>query len=288
MWDVFISHASEDKEELVKPLANVLRNFGVDVWYDEFELKLGDSLSKSIDKGLIDSKFGIVVLSPNFFAKGWTDYEFRSLIGKEIGKEKTILPVWHDIARDEIANHSLFLADKFAVSSDIGINGLAQKIVEIVRPDIINSFALKALAEAIRSESSEIKAVPFKDLIEIDGVRHEILPTYMVVSVKLICDMLADIGLADYTRFLIDFAKDIDYDSEYIIWNAIACSYISYIQFRKIDFSDIEIKKTIFQFLLSLSLGTDKDVTNLNGEDRSMLTRLYQDNMVVFSKIFNT
>jgi len=55
-WDLFICHASEDKEEIVRLLVNALMNAGYKVWYDEFELKLGDSLRKSIDRGLSQSK----------------------------------------------------------------------------------------------------------------------------------------------------------------------------------------------------------------------------------------
>lgn len=69
-WDVFISHASEDKELFVKPLAEILCGFGLKVWYDEMELKIGDSLSQSINKGLVNSNYGVVVLSPDFYLKG--------------------------------------------------------------------------------------------------------------------------------------------------------------------------------------------------------------------------
>ena len=68
-WDVFISHASEDKEDFVRPLAEKLQKCGVKVWYDEFELKMGDSLSDSINRGLQESKYGIIVLSQAFFEK---------------------------------------------------------------------------------------------------------------------------------------------------------------------------------------------------------------------------
>src|SRR2546425_13369476 len=95
-WDLFICHASEDKE-LVKPLALALSRLGVQVWYDEFELKLGDSLSKTIDKGLINSTYALVVISKAFIGKGWTDYELRGLISKETGGTKVILPIWHGV-----------------------------------------------------------------------------------------------------------------------------------------------------------------------------------------------
>lgn len=74
-WDIFISHASEDKETFVRDLAKKLRSFKIKVWYDEFTLKPGDSLVNSIDKGILDSEFGLIILSKNFFNKNWTDYE---------------------------------------------------------------------------------------------------------------------------------------------------------------------------------------------------------------------
>jgi hypothetical protein len=70
-WDVFISHASEDKESIVHSLAVALKDRGLQVWYDAFTLKLGDSLRASIDRGLVQSRFGVVVLSKHFFAKHW-------------------------------------------------------------------------------------------------------------------------------------------------------------------------------------------------------------------------
>lgn len=70
--DVFISHASEDKDELVRPLAEALISFGLVVWYDEFTLRIGDSLRRKIDQGLARSRVGLVVLSPSFISKGWT------------------------------------------------------------------------------------------------------------------------------------------------------------------------------------------------------------------------
>lgn len=69
--DAFISHASEDQEDLVRPLAVALSERGFSIWYSEFQLKVGDSLCRSIDAGLRDSRFGIVVLSEAFFRRNW-------------------------------------------------------------------------------------------------------------------------------------------------------------------------------------------------------------------------
>ncbi|HET6558031.1 MAG TPA: toll/interleukin-1 receptor domain-containing protein, partial [Prolixibacteraceae bacterium] len=101
-YDAFISHASEDKDSLVRPLARMLNKMGFYIWYDEFELKIGDSLRQSIDKGLVNSKYGIVVLSKSFFAKNWPQYELNGLTAKEIGGQKVILPIWHEVTKEDV------------------------------------------------------------------------------------------------------------------------------------------------------------------------------------------
>lgn len=113
-YDVFISHASEDKEEVVRPLVNALQKEGLTVWYDEFEMKIGDSLRRKIDKGLVNSKFGIVVLSKDFIKKGWTNYELDGIISKAITGEQVVLPIWHNITKKEVIDFSPSLSDKLA------------------------------------------------------------------------------------------------------------------------------------------------------------------------------
>jgi hypothetical protein len=135
LHDVFICHASEDKDSLVRPLANALRQENVDVWFDEFSLKLGDSLRRSIDKGLKLSRFGIVVLSPSFFAKRWTDYELDGLTEKEMSRGETvILPIWHEVSHDDVAGYSLSLAGRVAVKSSDGLATVVESITEVLRP----------------------------------------------------------------------------------------------------------------------------------------------------------
>jgi hypothetical protein len=116
-FDVFISHASEDKDEVVRDLAIALQNEGLKVWYDEFEMRIGDSLRRKIDKGLARSRFGIVVLSPYFISKGWTNYELDGIITKAVTGEQVILPIWHNITKKEVIDYSPSLADKLARST---------------------------------------------------------------------------------------------------------------------------------------------------------------------------
>jgi len=118
-FDFFISHASEDKEEIVRDLAEAMKQNGFEVWYDEFELKIGDSLRKKIDNGLSKSKFGIVIISPSFVKKNWTEYELNGMVAREMNGHKVILPIWHKISKDEVLKFSPTLADKMALNTSI-------------------------------------------------------------------------------------------------------------------------------------------------------------------------
>jgi flagellar biosynthesis chaperone FliJ len=118
-YDFFISHASEDKDDIVRSLADSLKENGFEVWYDEFELKIGDSLRKKIDSGLINSRFGIVIISPSFVKKNWTEYELNGMVAREMNGHKVILPIWHKISKDEVLKFSPTLADKMALNTSI-------------------------------------------------------------------------------------------------------------------------------------------------------------------------
>lgn len=133
--DAFICHASEDKEEIARPLAGLLKVLGYGIWYDEHVLKLGDSLRGKIDSGLASSKYGIVILSHNFFTKKWTKYELDGLtaLAMQTGN-KVILPVWHKISEAEILRYSPSLAGTIAVKSEHGLEEVARKITDVLGP----------------------------------------------------------------------------------------------------------------------------------------------------------
>jgi hypothetical protein len=131
-YDLFISHASEDKEEFVRPLADALQALGVEVWYDEFLLRVGDSLRRSIDKGLGNSRFGVVVLSSAFFAKNWPQYELDGMVARELNGVKVILPIWHRVTKDEVMKFSPTLADRVALNSSIkSIQEIAAELADV-------------------------------------------------------------------------------------------------------------------------------------------------------------
>ncbi|PKG68294.1 MULTISPECIES: DUF1883 domain-containing protein [Pseudoalteromonas] len=131
--DVFISHASEDKDEFVRPLANALIELGLNVWYDEMTLRLGDSLRQKIDKGLANSRVGLVVLSPSFIKKGWTNYELDGMVTRTVSGEQILLPIWHNITKQQVVDFSPSLADKVARSTATHTTEeIAQEISELL------------------------------------------------------------------------------------------------------------------------------------------------------------
>lgn len=132
--DVFLSHASEDKETFVRPLVTALTAAGVSVWYDEYELTIGDSLRRSIEGGLRRSRHGLVVISHNFFRKDWPQRELDALFAlAEQGKR--ILPIWHDLTREEVAAYSPLLADIIAVQSSKGMKEIVMAVKQALVKD---------------------------------------------------------------------------------------------------------------------------------------------------------
>jgi hypothetical protein len=113
----FISHDSRDKDLVARPLADGLRHRLCSVWYDEYSLKIGDSLRKSIDKGIKEVKKCILIISPNFLTNnGWTEKEFDSFFTREmILKERIILPIWYQVEAKQVYEYSPSLADTVAV-----------------------------------------------------------------------------------------------------------------------------------------------------------------------------
>jgi hypothetical protein len=136
LHDAFICHAREDKEDFVRPLVEALRARHLDVWYDEFTLTVGDSLREAIDRGLANSRFGIVVLSPSFFQKRWPQRELNGLVARETAEDRQlILPIWHRIDRSTILQHSPPLADVFAIPSARGIDLVVDELLKKLRPE---------------------------------------------------------------------------------------------------------------------------------------------------------
>ena len=166
-WDVFISHSTEDKSDVARPLAQQLGDLGLRVWIDENELRVGDSLRESIDRGLARSRFGVVILSRAFFAKKWPQWELNGLLARETSGDKVVLPVWHRVAAGYVGRHSPILADRFSLSTELGIERVAAELADVCSSGLVVTTVTpgesRAPEEGPGAETVE-EAVSKKDL----------------------------------------------------------------------------------------------------------------------------
>ena len=255
-WDLFISHASEDKIDFVEPLASALSAFGVRVWYDNYELKLGDSLSRTIDAGLAKSDYGLVVLSPAFIAKKWPEYELRGLTAREIAGGKVILPVWHNVTQAEILKFSPPLADKLAVlTSESTPLEIAVRIIEAIRPDIFTQI-LRRLAHYQSFEGAETKLVSLAEL-KPAPIRHEELPPDLVGRVRLVRAALLGVYTHSMEFWLDGFKRDSHPSKEVEYWEHIAAVYQEYVAMAPVAMTPEQHKK-LLELIFALSAQFDQ------------------------------
>jgi hypothetical protein len=143
--DVFLSHSFEDKDDIARPLKEALETRGVTVWFDEIRIKVGQSIRQEIEAGIRDCRFGVVIISPSFFKKKWTQAELDALFSKKMDSgQDIVLPVWHHISKDEVSRQSPLLAGILALNSaTMTIEEMADALTEAIlgRPTQIDSMS---------------------------------------------------------------------------------------------------------------------------------------------------
>lgn len=123
---LFVSHASEDND-FAKPLAQALKE-DFEVWYDEDQLQVGSSLCEKISQGLAECDYAVVILSPSFFMKNWTNNELGALLAKETASKKVIFPLWHKVGIEEVKVSAPLLADRKSIQSTLALDAIVAAI----------------------------------------------------------------------------------------------------------------------------------------------------------------
>lgn len=274
-WDVFISHATEDKATFVKKLAGALSQLGVKVWYDEFTLKVGMSLANSIDSGLSKSNFGIVILSKHFINKRWTDYEKRSLIAREVNGKDLILPIWHNITKQDVLEFSPFLADKVSLdTTKEKFSDIVMKLLDVIRPDIHKNLS-RYLTYLNWIKNGKRKIVNVKDL-KISEIRHETLPKSQLNRIKNIYGTIGKYFDPTLEKSIENFKRDLYPEREIKTWEIISATFNDYINLNKIK--DEKVRKNVAHVLLTFSIGQLPNQTLLTETELQKLVTLYEDN----------
>ncbi len=275
-WDIFISHASEDKEDIVRELANTLTSLKLKVWYDEFSLSVGDSLTSSIDKGLNQSKYGLVIISKDFLNKKWTDYEYKSLITKEVNGIKCILPIWHNISREEVQNFSLYLADKIALNTSANnLKQIALKICQVVKPEIIESIKGYLLfKEAFKN--GKIKKIKASELKKQEKPLSK-LSKSLRVRAKNIYHGIGQHTKMDFEKAVYNYELDLRPEREIQTWEIMNSCYLEFL--NRHNEKDDKIKNFVFRMLLYFSVGSIDEKTELTIEQVNELIELWKENI---------
>lgn len=251
-YDLFISHASEDKDAIVRPLATILERMSVRVWYDEFSLQLGDSLTASIDKGLQESRYGLLVLSKAFLVKRWPEYEYRSLMTREIDGERVILPLWYDVTKEDVKNFSLYLADIKALSISSRNHGMViPAILKVVRPDVFLELRMRGVLRKAVSEGSP-------EVVKMSEIKRATTKQSKLTKQQLIRSKAVYYGIGRHLKRKFDdyvdqYELDVVPERELQSWEIMNACYLEMLE-RHANATDRD-REDYFKVLVALSVG---------------------------------
>lgn len=264
-WAVFVSYASEDKENVAGPLCNILKAFGLSVWIDQTELKVGDSLRRKIDEGLACSRYGIVILSPDFIKKHYTNIELDGLAQREVDGRKVILPVWYNINADQLRLYSLPLADKIALKWQEGIATVAVKLLEVVSPDILQKHA-KTIEGSLLANI--IKGEQLRNLIasaecgmfyhvELDNDRDINVVASFLDEVRDWIDIWSELSLKEQAEAQLSFTQQLEelVSNDWSLWGG-----VKNLAYHFTDYSGKEYSVPMRTIILSIQKGKPKSV----------------------------
>ena len=280
---LFISHASEDKSPFVSELAEILTKYGVNVWYDEYDIKIGDSISRKIDEGLSNSKYGLLVLSEKFFTKYWTKEELggiRSLNAS--GQLEKLVPIWLNVEYATIAKNSPILADKMAiVSNGSNIHSVALQVIEATFPEILqNSISRHTLREA--TKDAEVQMVSTEKLIFGGPVRHKFFSANFIVRATLVHEI---VGIMSFEDFMDSFSRDVNPHAELVWWEFYAYFYTGLCNaFEGTSIDRNKLKNDIFECLNGAGpIKLIEENENVSNSDDALI---FMAKMVEFHKQF--
>lgn len=152
---IFISHASEDKELIVRPLAKELSKYS-EVWFDEEKIALGDSLTEKINEGLSGTSLAIVVLSESFFKKQWALRELNSLISKMIDSKLKVVPLFYGVTPKWVSQKSPLLSDILGIKVNIdNIIEVSAKILSVIKPEIKTEVVKNKIVSSVAEFNNE-------------------------------------------------------------------------------------------------------------------------------------
>jgi hypothetical protein len=129
-YDVFISHAVEDKIPLVNELAARLEAKGIKVWYTGCELSIGDEVCDKLVEGMRQCRYGVVVFSSSYISKTKPSADFRALLNYERQGKKVIIPVLFEVTPEELATKYTLPPGVEAIYCNDGLHSSIHRLLE--------------------------------------------------------------------------------------------------------------------------------------------------------------
>lgn len=213
--DLFISHATPDKEKFVRPLVVALIERGVlSLWYDEFNISVGNSISEAINKGLKNSRYFVVIISPDYIKRYWTGREFNGAQNQR----KRFIPILHEFSVKQFENYSFGMSDILCLNSSIGPDRVAEAIVAKLREDKYSSY-YKNLPEWNSRIDYWVRAKEYIDfalsesIISDDDLANSLIELFYfsVDEIRKIRKAIPFLTEAEATTFIIGRMKDVHF-----------------------------------------------------------------------------
>jgi hypothetical protein len=258
-WDVFVSHSSEDKQ-FVERLARQLRSMEIYVWYDEFVLRPGDSISASIDNGIANSRFGVAILSKSYFEKHWTQEEMAGMRAREPLFGKSIIPLWLKIEKEDVSRFSSVLADRLAIRTD-GRNArsVAVQIAKVVKPDALNRWHTAQVEYKLKKG-----VVTMRDprVLKKSPHRHRALNSHQLSRIRLLFAATADVFPSSLEEWIDNFRRDLHPDTEILWWETFVSAYLAMVNSSQ-QASNTKLKKQLFSAFFGAVNGYPEELATL-------------------------
>jgi hypothetical protein len=257
-WDVFISYASEDKAELAIPLAETLRNEGLRVWFDRFELRPGDSVSRSIEEGLANSSAGVIILSSTSLRKNWTNYEIAALKQLYINFGTRIIPIWKEIGVDELKLTAPGLLDLRSLStSEFSLEEMAYEIIAVVSPATLSRLNAKSTWKVFR-ETALVQSIPLKDLKRSHRQRQK-LSAQSLSRIRVLHSVFYEVLQDDIETWIDNFCRDLSYEEEILFWELTAALFLDWISAVGSARLSKSERNTMYEVIFKLTSGFSND-----------------------------
>lgn len=130
--DVFLCHAWDDRQGVAKELHDLLESMGVSVWFSEKDVTLGTHVLRAIDKGLANSRVGIVLVTPALLrripSEGIAEKELSALLARD-----QLVPIVHNTTYEALRNVSPLLGSRSGLSTaEESMKDVAAKLAELV------------------------------------------------------------------------------------------------------------------------------------------------------------